>query len=75
MGAAFVITLREAFEASLILGIVYAYLEKVGARDGFRFVTWGGTVGLLLSLYRESLLKLPEKIKRREGLFKVLTWR
>src|SRR5437667_11301518 len=50
MGAAFVITLREAFEASLILGIVYAYLEKVGARDGFRFVTWGGTVGLLLSV-------------------------
>src|SRR5207244_3691186 len=36
--------------SSLILGIVYAYLEKVGARDGFRFVTWGGTVGLLLSV-------------------------
>src|SRR5207248_9970011 len=43
-------TLPTAFEASLILGIVYAYLGKVGARDGFRFVTWGGTVGLLLSV-------------------------
>jgi hypothetical protein len=32
-------------------------------------------VGLLLSFYRESLLKLPEKVKRREGLFKVLSWR
>src|SRR2546428_14139542 len=50
MGAAFVVTLREAFEASLILGIVYSYLEKVGARDSFRYVTWGGTVGLLLSV-------------------------
>ncbi len=27
MGAAFVITLREAFQASLILGIVYTYLD------------------------------------------------
>ena len=32
MGATFVITLREAFEASLILGIVYTYLQKIGAR-------------------------------------------
>jgi hypothetical protein len=32
-------------------------------------------IGLLLSLYRESLLKLPERIKRREGMFKVLAWR
>src|SRR6266852_3604685 len=50
MGAAFVVTLREAFVASLILGIVYGYLQKVGARDGYRYVTWGGTVGLLLSV-------------------------
>ncbi len=32
-------------------------------------------VGLLLSLYRDRLLKLPERIKRREGVFRVLTWR
>jgi high-affinity iron transporter len=50
MGAAFVVTLREAFEASLILGIVYGYLQKVGAPDGYRYVTWGGAVGLLLSV-------------------------
>jgi hypothetical protein len=31
--------------------------------------------GLLLSLYRDRLLKLPERIKRREGIFKVLSWR
>jgi hypothetical protein len=32
-------------------------------------------VGLLLSLYRERLLALPDKIKRREGVFRVLGWR
>jgi hypothetical protein len=31
--------------------------------------------GLLLSLYRDRLLRLPERIKRREGVFRVLTWR
>jgi hypothetical protein len=31
--------------------------------------------GLLLSMYRDRLLVLPEKIKRREGLFRVLSWR
>jgi len=50
MGATFVITLREAFEASLILGIVYTYLEKIGARDSYRYVTWGGGLGLLASI-------------------------
>ena len=33
MGATFVVTLREAFEASLILGIVYSYLDRMGG-DG-----------------------------------------
>ena len=50
MGAAFIVTLREAFEAALILGIVYSYLEKIGARDGYRYVTWGGTLGLAASV-------------------------
>jgi high-affinity iron transporter len=50
MGATFVVTLREAFEAALILGIIYSYLEKIGARDGFSFVTRGGVLGLLASL-------------------------
>jgi high-affinity iron transporter len=50
MGATFVITLREAFEASLILGIVYTYLQKIGAREHYRYVTWGGALGLSASL-------------------------
>ena len=45
MGATFIITLREAFEAALILGIVYTYLERIGARDAYRYVTWGGVLG------------------------------
>ncbi len=36
MGATFIVTLREAFEAALILGIIYTYLQKIGARDGYR---------------------------------------
>jgi high-affinity iron transporter len=50
MGATFVVTLREAFEAALILGIVYSYLERIAARDSYRYVTWGGGLGLLSSV-------------------------
>jgi high-affinity iron transporter len=50
MGAAFVITLREGFEAALLLGIVYAYLDKIGRPDGRRFVTLGGVAGALASV-------------------------
>jgi hypothetical protein len=32
-------------------------------------------VGIALSIYRERLLALPEKIKSREGVFSVLNWR
>ena len=39
----------------------------------------GGTVifllGLMLSVFRLYLLKLPAKIRNREGLFRVLAWR
>ena len=32
-------------------------------------------IGLLLSVYRDRLLALPEKIERREGIFRLLNWR
>jgi hypothetical protein len=42
-------------------------------------ITVGGGLlfgtGLLLSVYRERLLALPDRIKNREGVFKVLGWR
>jgi high-affinity iron transporter len=50
MGATFVVTLREAFEAALLLGIVYTYLNKVGARDQYRYVTLGGALGAIASV-------------------------
>src|SRR5438309_10193301 len=50
MGATFVVTLREAFEAALLLGIVYSYLERVGARAQYHWVTLGGVLGLLASV-------------------------
>jgi high-affinity iron transporter len=50
MGATFIVTLREAFEAALLLGIVYTYLDKVGARQHYRYVTAGGVLGLLASV-------------------------
>jgi len=44
-GGHIVVTLREAFEASLILGIVYAYLDRMGGRRYYGYVTleppWG----------------------------------
>jgi len=50
MGATFVVTLREAFEAALLLGIVYTYLDKVGARHHYRYVTFGGCLGAVASV-------------------------
>jgi len=50
MGATFLITLREAFEASLLLGLVYTYLDKIGARAQFRWVSLGGALGLVASV-------------------------
>jgi high-affinity iron transporter len=50
MGATFVITLREAFEASLLLGIIYGCLYRIGARASFHWVTLGAVLGLAASL-------------------------
>lgn len=32
-------------------------------------------IALLLSIYRDYLLSLPERLRNRKGLFRVLTWR
>ena len=50
MGATFVITLREAFEAALLLGIVYTYLDKVGRRDQAHYVSAGALLGVAASI-------------------------
>jgi high-affinity iron transporter len=50
MGATFVIVLREGFEAALLLGIVYAYLTKIGRADSRHYVTLGGALALGASI-------------------------
>ena len=50
MGATFVIVLREGFEAALLLGILYAYLTKVGRPQSRRYVTAGGVLALGASI-------------------------
>lgn len=57
-------SLRHYLEESWIIGI------SLTAGGGLLFA-----IGLILSLYRDRLLTLPEKIKRREGVFKILSWR
>jgi high-affinity iron transporter len=49
MGAGLVV-LREGFEASLIVGIVLAFLDRTGRRDGFWPVWLGTGVALAISV-------------------------
>ena len=56
MGA-FVIVLREAFEASLVLGIVFAFLNKSGQRARHGRAVWQGTAwAVLLSVAMGAVL-------------------
>lgn len=48
MGAG-VVVLREGFEASLVVGIVLAFLDRTGRRDGFAAVWAGVAAALALS--------------------------
>jgi high-affinity iron transporter len=55
MGAGLVV-LREGFEASLIVGIVLAFLDRTGRRDGFWPVWLGAGAALLVSVAVGALL-------------------
>ena len=47
--------------------IVGIFLVGIGA------LTFGG--GIALSVYREKLLDLPDRIANREGVFRIMSWR
>ena len=55
MGAGLVI-LREGFEASLVVGIVLAFLDRTGRRDAFRPVWIGACAAFVLSAVVAALL-------------------
>lgn len=55
MGAGLVV-LREGFEASLVVGIVLAFLDRTGRRDGFWPVWIGAGVALAISAGVAALL-------------------
>jgi high-affinity iron transporter len=50
MGATFVVTLREGFEAALLLGIVYAYVAQTDLRRYHSWVTMGAALGVVASI-------------------------
>ena len=67
-------------------GLLTAQLVMMLAFIGMRaqlavgvYLTLGGgavfATGLLLSIYRDRLATLPQRIKERRGVFKVLSWR
>jgi len=47
---AFIITLREGVEAALIVGIVFAYLNKIGRSDLKKTVLWGIAAAIAASI-------------------------
>jgi high-affinity iron transporter len=53
----FLITLREGLEASLVVGIMLAYLARTGRRSGFGPVLWGAGSALIASLLGGWLLQ------------------
>lgn len=55
MGAG-IVMLREGFEASLIVGIILAFLNRTGRRDAFLPVWIGAGAALLLSTVTAALL-------------------
>jgi len=47
--SAFVIVLREAFEASLVLGLVFAFLNKIGQARQQAVTVWAGTAAAVVT--------------------------
>ncbi|MGE3316497.1 MAG: hypothetical protein AB7O26_15385, partial [Planctomycetaceae bacterium] len=58
----------------LIGSIVYQPQIAIGV---YLFIGGGliFAMGVLLSIYRERLLAIPEQIAKQEGLFKIMSWR
>ena len=68
------VVLILVYFATLLIFVQWRQLNAIAV-----FLTVGGgalfLTGLLLSVYRDRLLALPEKVKQRSGLFRILNWR
>ena len=81
----FVFQLRSTTMTGACLMVIYLmslvlYINMLeNVQTAAIWLTIGGAVifgtGVLLSIYRDRLLTLPEKVRRREGVFRVLSWR
>jgi hypothetical protein len=62
----------------LVSLLLYVRLPEQLQTTAVYLIIGGGVffgAGLLLSVYRDRLLALPGMIKRREGVFRILSWR
>jgi hypothetical protein len=85
LATGFMFRLRSTTLAGATLLVIYLvtlvlYINMLkNVQTAAIWMTIGGgvifTTGLLLSIYRDRLLALPDKVKHREGLFRVLGWR
>jgi hypothetical protein len=58
--------------------LVYLRWSDVRVTVAVSLIIGGGVIfgtALVLSVYRDRLLALPDRIQRREGIFRVLSWR
>jgi hypothetical protein len=73
-------TIAGATMLLLYLATLLLYINALeNVQTAAIWMTIGGgaivAAGVLLSVYRDRLLSLPDQVKRREGIFRVLTWR
>ena len=55
MLASFLITFREALEAALIIGIIAAYVAKIGRKDLYRYI-YAGIIGAIVASMAVALV-------------------
>ncbi len=73
-------TLTGAALMVIYLATLLLYINMLeNVQTAAIWMTIGGGVifgtGVLLSIYRDRLLTLPDQVKHREGVFRVLSWR
>ncbi len=64
--------------AVYLLLVIFVLAELQDATVGVHLAVGGAVVfalGIALSIYRDRLLELPDRIARRECIFRTMTWR